>query len=823
MERYVCVHGHFYQPPRENPWLETIEQQDSAYPYHDWNERITAECFAPNAACRILDREDRIVKIVNNYARMSFNFGPTLLSWLEVFAPEVYEAILAADLASRENYSGHGAALAQAYNHIILPLATRRQKELQIVWGIRDFEKRFGRPPEGFWLPETAVDSETLELLSQHGIRFTILSPHQARRLRRLGEKDWEDVDGTRIETRRSYRLELPSGGTIALFFYDGPISRAVAFENLLHNGEDFAARLASAFSERKDEAQLVHLATDGETYGHHHRFGDMALAFALERLEREQLARLTNYGEFLEKHPPAWEVEIVENSSWSCVHGIERWRSDCGCRSGFRPDWHQRWRAPLRRSLDWLREYVDELFEEAAAPLLPATWEALQDYIQVILDRSEASLDAFWDRHAVHSLTREQRSRLLELLEMQRFAALMYTSCGWFFDEVSGLESSQILQYAGRVVQLASKFSGSALEESFKSRLAEIPSNLPEHGDGRRIYEKWVQPAQVDLLRVGAHFTLSSLFENYGESNRVFCYDVEVQDLKTFQADGARAAVGRAEIISRVTFESSRFSFASVHFGDHNVSGGVGPTLEESSFHELCSSMGELVGRIDLAGMVGLLDRHFPEHQYSLDSLFRDEQTKIVQIILDSVVSELEASMLSLYRQKTPLMRYLESLGLPLPRPLALTAQLVVDTELRKLMHQPDFSPDQLLRLVHEAEARRITLDSEGLGYDLQRHLERIAEQALSQPADLVSLDRVETMLDLISQLPVQVDLWRVQNLYWRVSQGSFARSGDAAWREGFRGLGAKLRVGPPDSRPELPSQPALASEVSRSDLANQ
>src|SRR5512135_1811830 len=345
MTRYICIHGHFYQPPRENPWLEAVELEDSAYPYHDWNERITAECYAANAASRILDGSGSIDQIVNNYSRISFNFGPTLLSWLAESAPETYSAILEADRESRTRFSGHGAALAQAYNHMILPLANERDRKTQVLWGIADFKHRFGRRPEGMWLPETAVDVATLESLAEAGIRFTVLSPRQAGRVRRLGARAWQDVSGSQVDPSRAYKVILPSGRNLAVFFYDGPISQAVAFEGLLSNGSLFADRLLGGFSDARDWPQLLHIATDGESYGHHHRHGDMALAFALRRIETEESAQLTVYGEYLERHPPKARAEIIERSSWSCIHGVERWERSCGCNTGGHPDWNQEWR----------------------------------------------------------------------------------------------------------------------------------------------------------------------------------------------------------------------------------------------------------------------------------------------------------------------------------------------------------------------------------------------------------------------------------------------------------------------------------------------
>src|SRR5712692_8441916 len=386
MERYICVHGHFYQPSRQNPWLEAIELQDSAHPYHDWNERITAECYAPNTAARILDSTDRIVQIINNYARMSFNVGPTLLAWLEQQAPEVYEAIIAADRDSQVRFAGHGSALAQAYNHMILPLANRRDKYTQIVWGMRDFAYRFGRQPEGMWLPETAVDLETLDLLAECGIRFTILSPTQACRVRALSDRAWRDVSGGHIDSTMPYVQHLPSGRQIAVFFYHAALARGLAFERLLNNGEQFAEQLLGAFSAQLPGPQLAHVATDGETYGHHHRFGEMALAYVLDSMETHDLARLTNYGAYLEQYPPTHEVEIIENTAWSCAHGIERWRSNCGCRTGGPPEWQQTWRTPLRAALDWLRDTLASAYAQHGSRILRDPWAARDDYIAVVL-----------------------------------------------------------------------------------------------------------------------------------------------------------------------------------------------------------------------------------------------------------------------------------------------------------------------------------------------------------------------------------------------------------------------------------------------------
>src|SRR6202035_3981626 len=351
-------------------------------------------------------------------------------------------------------------------------LANRRDKVTQVKWGIADFEHRFKRRPEGMWMPETAVNTETLEVLAENGILYTIMAPRQAKRVRRKGGRSWKDVSGDRIDPSRAYLVNLPSKKTINVFFYDGPISQGVAFEGLLNDGKRFADRLISGFSDTRDWPQLSHIATDGESYGHHHRFGEMALTYALQHIENDKLAELTNYGQFLERYPADHFVEIVENSSWSCVHGVERWRSDCGCNSGGHP-WNQQWRAPLRAALDWLRDRLAPIFESRLKEYVRDPWATRDDYIRVILDRSQETRGAFFADHAIRPLEPHEQVTALRLLEMQRHAMLMYTSCGWFFDELSGLETVQVIQYAGRAVQLAQDVFGEALVQRFLERLA--------------------------------------------------------------------------------------------------------------------------------------------------------------------------------------------------------------------------------------------------------------------------------------------------------------------------------------------------------------
>jgi (1->4)-alpha-D-glucan 1-alpha-D-glucosylmutase len=805
MDRYLCIHGHFYQPPRENPSLEGIELQDSAYPYHDWNERITAECYGPNGASRILDGEGRISRIGNNYAKMSFNFGPTLLSWMAVKAPEVYRSILAADRESRKTFSGHGSAIAQAYNHMIMPLANEADKRTQVIWGIKDFEYRFERPPEGMWLPETAVDIATLEQLAFFGIGFTILAPYQARRVRRKGRRSWRDVTGGKIDPTRAYVCRLPSGRQISLFFYDGPISRDVAFQNLLKRGENLAGRLAGAFSGSRSWPQLVHIATDGETYGHHQRHGDMALAYAIHFIESTRLARLTNYGEYLEKHPPTHEVEIYENTAWSCAHGIERWRSDCGCNSGGRPGWNQSWRAPLREALDWLRDNLAAAFERFGSRLFRKPWAARDGYVSVVLDRSPENVERFLKAHMSRELDDSEQVRGLKLLEIQRNAMLMYTSCGWFFDELSGIETVQVLQYAGRAMKLAKEVGGDSLEKGFLERLERAKSNLPEHCDGSGIYMKWVKPAAVGIDQVGAHYAMSSLFENYGGETRIYSYHVEREDFRTLVAGKVRLAFGRVKIVSEITRESKKISFGVLHLGDHNLSGGVREFRGEQAYADLVTSVAEVFSRGDLTELIRVMDRNFGSNSYSLKLLFRDEQRRILRMIMEATLSDTESVYRQVYGHHAPMMRFLADLGHPLPRAWRTAAELVVNADLRTAFECEDPDAGNIRVLIEEAKRWQVELDAAGLGYVLVNTLERAMERFHRNPDDLGLLQKLEVMMDTVHSLPFEINLWKVQNIYYEMLQRApdtiFSgplqpRRSYRLWLDHFADLGEKLGI---------------------------
>ena len=802
MERFLCIHGHFYQPPRENPWLESVEIQDSAFPYHDWNERITAECYAPNTASRNLDGEGRIMGIVSNYARISFNFGPTLLSWMEKYAPDAYRAIQAADRQSIIWRSGHGAALAQVYNHIIMPLASLADKRTQVRWGIRDFEHRFQRFPEGMWLAETAVDMETLEVLAEEGIRFTILAPHQAGRARRIGIGRWKDVSGSRIDPSRAYLCRLPSGRSITIFFYDGPISRAVAFEKLLSSGEQFADRLMSGFSDDCNHPQLVHIATDGETYGHHHPFGEMALGHALNYIEVNSLARLTNYGEYLELHPATHEVQIIENTSWSCVHGIERWRNDCGCNSGGNGGWNQQWRQPLRDAMDWLNGQLAAGYEDGVSGYLKEPWEARNDYIDVMLDRSEENVAAFLLGHSLRPLDEEASAAVLSLLEMQRHAMLMYTSCGWFFDELSGLETVQIIQYAGRAMQLAERYCIQGIEALFLERLALAGSNIPELASGAGIYAKFVSPVMIDLIKVGAHYAVSSVFEEYGEETGIYCYRTFREDFLILHSGQMRLAVGRIFIRSSITRKADRISFCNLYFGGHALNCAVRSFLDEEAYLTMKQEVVTAFNEGDFAAIIRLMDTHFGMHNYTLKDLFRDEQRHILRLIITGTLQEFEDKYITLYENSKSLMGFIRETGMPVPRHFMTTAETALNLKLQRMFFSETIDVGILTEDVNEIRSWNIGIDNVAFEFIIRRRLEGTMAALLEEPENGRHLTEVLLLVEAIASLPVVVNFWQIQNMYWTMLQSHASElslsdqdsNGRSSWSEALRNLGHLL-----------------------------
>jgi alpha-amylase/alpha-mannosidase (GH57 family) len=690
---FVCVHGHFYQPPRENPYLESVERQPSAAPFHDWNERILHECYRPNAFARILNDQGEVLHIVNNYEYLSFNIGPTLMSWLERHDLETYRQILAADRLSCDRNNGHGNAIAQVYNHIIMPLANPRDKETQVHWGIADFRRRFGRDPEGIWLAETGVDYDTLRVLIKAGIRFTILAPSQVQRCRVMASGDqpageWHEVGGGQIDPTRPYRCfvpGLPEGENyIDLFFYDGPISRDMGFNDVLSSSQMFAGRLGQAIRGERDRAQLISVATDGETFGHHRGGAEKALAYAMIHEFPQQGWQVTNFAHYLSLFPPTWEAELKPVTAWSCAHGVDRWQDDCGCGGG--GEWHQRWRKPLRQSLDWLRDRLIQVYETYGSELFIDPWQARNDYIEVIGDsvsaatgRNPRTIHRFLSEHQTHKLTSAEKIDALRLLEMQRHTLLMYTSCGWFFEEISRPEGTQILRYAARAIELAEEVSGQPLEEKFVRQLEAAPSNVSLFGNGKGLFQQLVAPSRVGLEQIAAHYAISSLFNTYHREQALHCYTLIQKDYQRQTLGSLTLAVGQVQISSDITLEKVNFDFAVLHLGGWDFHCGIQPAKSRPIYTRAKTAVLEAFGRASIAQSVVAINQYFGDRTFSLQDLFSEERHRIMQLLSRDTLQRLDQLYTQIYRENYGVLMAFHRDHLEVPQELQVAAEIAL------------------------------------------------------------------------------------------------------------------------------------------------
>jgi len=648
---YAVIHGHFYQPPRENPWTESIELQKSAFPYHDWNERITHECYLPNSFAKIKDEKGKILSIVNNYSYLSFNFGPTLFSYLEKNFKEEYHKILEGDRISLKKNNGHGNALCQAYNHIILPLANHRDKVTQIRWGIVDFKYRFGRMPEGMWLPETAVNMEVVNVLVEEGIKFIVLSPYQARRIRPLNKKEWVDAREGKIDPKRAYRILLNSSGKrkerhLDVFFYDGYVAKSVAFEDLLISAKLFLEKIKRSFALEGDN-QLFHIATDGETYGHHKVFGDLCLAYLVSYELPKNHIQIINYGHFLNLYPPEFEVEIEEGekkkgSSWSCFHGVERWNSNCGCSTGGNPGWHQQWRKPLREALDILRDELAKFYEEVGSLYFHDIWEARNAYIGVMLNRNKVTISKFLKKHLKSEFSEKERVKALKLLEIQRNAMLMYTSCGWFFADISGIETIQNLKYSLKAMELAKELGKTDLEERFLALLKNAKSNLFLYKDGLEIYKKLVVPSKVTLERMVASYVILLLF-NSNLSNTFYHYQLDRNDFFKRKLGVANISIGLIKITDGIIFETKKVIFFAIHLPDYIFQVYVKEIKDEENYHTLKSKVISAKNEDLLDGFKEIYTPLFEKRYYTLTDLLIDQREEVFSLLIKNEMDKLE------------------------------------------------------------------------------------------------------------------------------------------------------------------------------------
>jgi hypothetical protein len=595
----ACFHLHCYQPPRQDPWLELIEPEPDAFPYHDCNQRVTAECYRPNTAAAVLAQDRRLHASCDNFAISSFDVVGTLHGWLAANAPDVDAAVLSGGTASG---GPNGAALAAPAIHAILPLASPEDRDVLISWGVADFEARFGFPPEGMWLPETAVDVGTLADLARHDIGFTVLMPQQASRVREPG-RNWVDVSGGQVDPTRPYFVTLPDGTTITVVFGHGPLSRGVAFGGLLEDGASFVRAVRAAVPATNGEDALMAIVTDGETYGHHHRFGEMALAWAARELRAEGL-EVTNLGTWLQAHPPTAEVELVAPSSWSCAHGIERWRADCGCTTDSQPGWSQSWRAPLRDALDWLASRMAEPVAAGLRDLLGDHHGAVVEYGRVVTGR-EAPGD-FVARRAGRPLTDAETTRALELLELRRHLLSAFTSCAWFFADPTGVETLLSLRHAAVVLETARGVLGVEATDEFLERLDNLRSNLDLRLKGRDLWARFVEPRRVDAATVAREFALELVAGATHRSTRRGAWAVTSRDVVIVagRASGT-VVVEHAPTLRRTLVEIQATCVGAVSAVASSRVPGEDPSRET----ELADAPSDVIARVGAARLTGSAD----------------------------------------------------------------------------------------------------------------------------------------------------------------------------------------------------------------------
>jgi hypothetical protein len=658
------------------------------------------------------------------------------------------------------------------------------------------------------WLAETAVDLESLDIMSELGIKFTILAPHQAHKVKAINSDEWHDVSGQKIDHKIPYILKLPSNRTIAIFFYDGPVSRDISFQDTLENGENFANRLLNSFSDTGQD-QILTIATDGETYGHHHKYGEMALTHCINHIEANNLAKITIPGEFLKQHTPQHEVIIFENSSWSCSHGIERWKSDCGCKTGNNFSGNQKWRAPLREAMDWLRDNLIKLFEKEISVFTSDPWEIRNNYIEIIHNRSVGNINKFISRHCLRELTNHEKIRLLKLLEIQRHTQLMYTSCGWFFDEISRIEPKQIMCYAACAMQIANEISGMNYESQFLEILKNAASNETEFENGASVYNKFVKPSISDLLRAGAHYAVSSLFKEYSEKIDYYCYtaESEIYDLK--EAGVQRLAVGKAKISSHITWDETNISFAILHLGGHNIIGGVRCFLDNTQFLKMKKDIDDAFRRSNITSVISLIKKHFGKNDYSLWHIFKDDQRNILNDLIKSAVKERETSFKHSFNQYYPIMQVMKEMSIPLPKAFQITTEFTLNTDIANLFKDKNIDLGKLQNLIDEIKRWSIDIDKETVNFIATNKINSLLGEFLEKTDDLKLLKNISEMMSILKPLSLDLQLWEAQNIYFSIIKKSYSKMSEKSktgnnvakeWLELFNNVGTYLQIKSPE-----------------------
>lgn len=695
--KYVTIHGHFYQPPRENPFLEKIERQESAHPYHDWNIRIADECYRPNTCSRILDSSGKIIDIVNNFEYLNFDIGSTLINWLKEYNLETYQRIIDADKRSMELNNGHGNALAQVYNHIIMPLADKKDQITQIRWGIDDFKHHFGRMPEGMWLAETGINLETVKLLIDQGIKFTVLSPFQAEKVKGFFDNNWKDVTDGSIDPTQPYRIypyDEDRSLFLDVFFYDAPISSAVSFEHLLKNSHGFADRLNSSSSLSHGRPALINISTDGESYGHHEPFGDMCLAYFFKVLAPKYNFKVINYANFLNMYSPTKEVVLKTGSdnngtAWSCSHGVGRWKEDCGCSTGAPADWNQKWRKPLREGLNTLRDECWDIYHNIAEEFFQDTLDARNNYYKLF--SGIISEKDFWKQNLKIKVNEPKKVTLLKLLESQRYSQLMFTSCAWFFADISGIETVQVIKYAHMAAQYAGEFSEKDLGDVLRNYLLEADSNLGESHSGKTILDEWVRPYDLTAKKaINQYLNNAAIFKDL-KPRQIYLFDLQPEIIYEANINDEYYIFANIKTKHLRTKEEVIVSAVCISKQDKVetfVSDVVVNNLEEIH-QKTCNSTDKARQK--------LINQNFPNN-LGLKDLNFEESSKVMDYLWDKQFNKLIAALYDIYGECDDLVSATIKMGGFIPHEIKIVLQDIMSAKYYKdLIEIKEFTDESI------------------------------------------------------------------------------------------------------------------------------
>jgi len=791
----LVIHGHFYQPPRENPWTDDIEHQPGAHPFPNWNERIHNECYRPNAFARIVDNYGRVEHIVNNYSLINFNFGATLLAWLERFHAPTYARIIEADRTSVRRRGGHGNAIAQGYHHAILPLSNERDRRTEIRWGLAEFRHRFGREPESLWLPETACNDATLGALIDEKLKYVILSPFQAERVRPVGSEVWLSVIDGQLDTGLPYRYTHRdgSGRSLAVFFYDGQLAKAIAFDGALASSHlllDRFERSARSISSSGGGAsgRIIHVATDGESYGHHFKFGDRCLAYGLEVEAEARGFWVTNYGEFLAANEPEMEVEIKagaesEGTAWSCAHGVGRWARDCSCHASAPEGWNQKWREPLRDALNYVRDEAALAFAEQGGELFRDPWRTRNAYIELLIDpkRDHAT---FLTRQAGLGLNEPEQRRALTLLELQRSSLLMFTSCGWFFNDISGIETVQVMKYAARAMDFMGELGVPGPRAEFLERLEEAHSNIKKHGTGADIFRALVEPARVSPPRIAASLAISSLVDKSEQDGEIADHTFKLSDFRQEQHGRLALATGRLELETISTGKQLDFVIAAIHFGDVDFYCALKDFAGEADFIEATETLWSQFRTGSVPSLLRLMEEEFGQYDFGLEHLLPEGRQRIYEIVFGRMVGRFSEQYEYLYEENRRNIEMLQQAGFHLPEELRAAAEFTITRRLERELDNFEQNNDP----VALREALRIAGEVARLGYRLdhtsmRRKFENLIVGTVRAAINEPESDHHETALSLINlanKLSLQANLERAQEIVYEALQADRKLNGN-------------------------------------------